>query len=255
MIGTGVMGEGGYVGPNAASVAGDADPQQILRDVAAQKVQRAVAENLRRIVSEGGGEHVLPDGSRVATALWLDLKRASYIVQVDGPGEPLMGKFRVRGFPGVNHRQVAVRRLRELACGNALLLATLSRVANTNAMAGIHAAMRTPSSPIRLPDGTPGRLLGRGHACFVIRNDGEGGLRVRCDYAIVDAKRFVAVGAEGRRPITLAEGMGAHFSYEVAIASDGTVRMAQPLVFGCDPQPAPTPKPNPNPKRGSLASC
>lgn len=151
------------------------------RGVAAEQVQRTMRDSLRLIAREAAGEHLLPDGSRVCTAMWLDLKRASYTIVRNGKSAPLLERPRGIGPRRENHREVAVGRLFELAGGNVELLKTLSRISNTNAMAGIHAAMRSPNSPIRLSDGTPGRMVGRGHSSFEIRSDGNGGLRVRCD--------------------------------------------------------------------------
>jgi hypothetical protein len=112
----------------------------------------------------------------------------------------------------------------------------VSKFMNQNVLAGIEHAMLTEESPLRLPDGSPGRLVGQSHVSFHVDSDGDGGLLLRCDYAIRDCTHFMKL--PGGELVALQPGTSqAHFTFEVSIRPDGSASLSDPVKLRYDVQP------------------
>lgn len=205
-------------------------------------VQRLFEDNLRAVLEGPGTPYRLEGGEStgVSDGLWLDLPRARYAIrQDDGTARSLLDTDNLA--PGGTPERVGqllggVDQLRALCGGSPALLMALSRLANQNLLAGIQQALMSGDSPIRLPDGTPGRLMGPERITYTVGSDGEGGLVLRCDYAIHGATHFMDP-ATGRVIELEPGGSGAHFTLEVAIGPDGQARVSDPVQFLYDLQP------------------
>lgn len=205
-------------------------------------VQRLFQDNLGAVLEGPGNEFRLEggEGTGVSDALWLDLPRARYAIrQDDGRTRSLLDLPALA--PGGTPERVGqllggVGSLRALCGGDEALLMTLSKLANQNLLAGVQQALMSGDSPVRLPDGTPGRLMGPERITYTVGSDGDGGLLLRCDYAIHDATHFMDP-ASGRVTELEPGGSRAHFTVEVAIGADGQARVSDPVQFLYDLQP------------------
>ena len=181
----------------------------------------------------------LVDGfpSGVSQALWLDLPRASYTLDNGrGGSTPVVDQtgFNFLAKGEQDQRVLAgVQRLREFCGDDVELLQKMSVVVNQNLLAGLQMIEMSGDSPIRLPDGTPGRLVGAGHPSYHLRSDGDGGLLVQVTYETTDATHFMDV--RGGNMIEL-DPAGSHsrFTFELQIDAGGELSVSEPIRFEYD---------------------
>ncbi|HZY20492.1 MAG TPA: hypothetical protein VFE82_18630 [Ramlibacter sp.] len=207
--------------------------------VAGPAAQKIFQQNLAAVAAGRPPEHVEAQlGTGVCEAFWKDLPRAHYVVREDGGTRSLLERAaRADDAPAREGQlRAAIAQVRALAGGSDALLMHLSRYANQNLLAGIQEMMLSPESPVRLPDGTPGRLMGPERITYTMGRDGEDGLSLRVDYAIRAADFFMDPAGGTMHPLD-PQGSHAHFTFEIAIAPDGQARVSDPLQFLYELQP------------------
>lgn len=138
----------------------------------------------------------------------------------------------------------AITQLQALTGDNHALLLLATRLANQNVQAGVQQALMSQQSPIRLDDGTPGRLLGEEHNHYTFASDGEGGLILSVDYRLTDANFFLPAPRSANdgvgTPVTLNAGQSqAQVKFAVHIGADLAVRVHEPMQYTYDAVRAP----------------
>lgn len=130
----------------------------------------------------------------------------------------------------------AVTRLQALTGGNDALLLLATRLANQNVQAGIQSALLSQQSPVRMDDGTPGRLMGEEHNRYVFSSDGEGGLFLQVNYSIANANAFVPAPRDASEgvgvPVILDDAQSStQMSFTLQIKADLSVTVSDPLRY------------------------
>jgi hypothetical protein len=202
-------------------------------------VQKCVSKNIEALQKRGRREMVLKGGKRtgVDEGLWKDFGRANFYAGASRRELLVRENWdNLTTKQQTDARLAAVKDLKALAGGKAKLLMNVSKFMNQNVLAGIEHAMLTEESPLRLPDGSPGRLVGQSHVSFHVDSDGDSGLLLRCDYAIRDCTHFMKV--PGGELVALRPGTSqAHFTFEVSIRPDGSASLSDPVKLRYDVQP------------------
>lgn len=178
----------------------------------------------------------------VFDACWRDLPRAHYSLGQTGGGSTTVTQ---KGTMAPHQSQdwtgqmfAAVDTLRQAFGNDEGALLRVSKFAHQGVLAGLQEALMTKDSPIRLPDGTAGRPMGTENNHFKITPDGEGGALLRVDYSLTNVTMLhdpVSDRIHHLDPQT----SRAHFSFELAIAPDGSVRVSDPLQFAYEMTPLP----------------
>lgn len=207
----------------------------VKRGIASDDLQDGVREEIASIAAAQGEERVLPGGARIDNALWTNIGRADMSVRgEDGKNEPLLN--RRNGGPLTDAvREGVVGKLRQYLDDDRLLT-SVSRFLNNDMFAGIEKVMASEASPIRLPDGSPGRLVGSSRASHEVARDGKGGIVLRCNYSIEGCMHFLKV-PEGELVPLQPGASQARFSFEVSIDADGKASLSAPVTFSYDAKP------------------
>lgn len=167
----------------------------------------------------------------VTEAMWSNLTRATYATVGDrGDVNVVIGpNSRLR--PDSPQLDFVVQNLRDdLGLSRSEFL-WLSQVINPNLWSGVVAAMHSPDSPVRLPDGTPGYLMGTPSSAFTLRSDATGRVFVRCEHEIRNANAFVDPQSDTQTPIALDPAQShAWFCVELEIGKDQQVKVSKPLM-------------------------
>ncbi|QXL83616.1 hypothetical protein [Comamonas sp. NLF-1-9] len=186
--------------------------------------------------------------AQVTAGFIKDLPRSRYAIGADG------GQVRElldAGVADANARMAgAVAQLRALTGDNDALLMLASRLANQNVQAGMQTVMLTQSSPLRLDDGTPGRVMGAEHNDYRFESDGDGGLLLTVKHETSNISMFFPA------PRNASEGLGApvlmqpeqsrvQYRFALHIGADLSVRMREPLEYSYQLVPAPQDGENP----------
>lgn len=171
-----------------------------------------------------------------------DLTRADFgLIAPDGTRQPLLA-------PGAGNQDAqignAVTQLRALAGNNDALLLLATRLANQNVQAGVQQALMSQQSPMRLDDGTPGRLMGDEDNRYTFSSDGQGGLILQVDYGLSNASAFLPAPRNAREgvgvPVMLdAAHSQAQLRFALHIGADLSVQMHDPLQYTYDAVRAP----------------
>lgn len=129
------------------------------------------------------------------------------------------------------------------AAGGVMSHALLKNIyMNGSLFAGIEHAMASERSPVRLPDGSPGRLVGTGHGSYEVSPNGRGGLDVHCVYTIKNCTRFLKTPG-GELVQLLPERSHARFEFVVSTEADGTAKLATPVTMSYEAEPDPEQRP------------
>ncbi|QEA13172.1 hypothetical protein [Comamonas flocculans] len=211
-------------------------------------VQDALKANIDAMVARPQTDPPHDVHGQVTAGFIKDLPRARYAIATDG------GQARElldAGVADANARMAgAVAQLRALAGNNDALLMLATRLANQNVQAGMQAVMLTQSSPLRLDDGTPGRVMGVEHNDYRFESDGEGGLLLTVKHETSNISMFFPA------PRNASEGLGApvlmqpeqsrvQYRFALHIGADLSVRMHEPLEYSYELVPAPPQDENP----------
>lgn len=155
-----------------------------------------------------------------------DLARSTYLLQQpDGSFIPLIAKVidLDEGSPTRDAVLQAARQTLEDFVGNPAALRALMDTAVQTSLTGFAAILLSPSSPARL-DGKPGYLASDPadvQITYVVRQDDQGRLLVRCDHDIGGRATFIL--SDGTAVPLDPERSGARLTVELAIAPDGSV--------------------------------
>ena len=177
---------------------------------------------------------------QVSQAFIADLTRDDYRI-ADDNGQHALFDPQVGGRDAAI--QAALTQLDQLTGGNPELMLLASRLAHQGSLAGLIHALGSQQSPLRLDDGTPGRLMGPEHTAYTFSSDDEGGLLLRVDYSVHNATHFLPSprnASEGiGRPVELdAPQSSAQFGFTLHIGADLSVQISEPLRYSYQMQRA-----------------
>lgn len=165
----------------------------------------------------------------VTDAMWKDMPRATYAVeQADGSVVELVSPTRQLAQNAPELRDVLGSLRYELNLSESGLL-NHSHLANQSIWAGLEALLHTANSPVRLPDGTPGFLVGKSSDTYTFRLGDDGEVHVRCEHELTDVRAFVDPVSLQNTPLDESKSH-AWFCQEYMVAADGKVSVTQPLV-------------------------
>lgn len=179
---------------------------------------------------------------QVAHAFLADLPRARYQIEDAGGSHSVFDAQAPDRGAAV---QSAIDQLHQLAGGNDEMLLLATRLAHQGSLAGLQEVLMSQQSPLRLEDGTPGRLMGPESVGYTFSSDQDGGLLLRVDYSVTDATHFFPA------PLHADQGIGtpveldpaaqnqSRFSFTLHIGSDLSVQMSEPVQYRYDVAVAP----------------
>ena len=199
-------------------------------------VQGAVQDNLDAMLAAPGKDREHDVGG-VSEGFVKDLTRATYTVaDADGVVRPMIDKDNPDKAGSVRS---AAAQLRELAGGNEALALKVSRLANQNVLAGVQQVLMSQQSPLRLPDGTPGRLMGPERIEYALSSDGDGGIVLQVNYAVEGADVFLPAPRNAHEgvgiPVELdAARSGGQFHFALHVGADLAVSVQEPVRFTYD---------------------
>ena len=169
------------------------------------------------------------ESTGVTEALWKDMPRATYAVNTANILETLIAPDQKIASDSPLLREVLRTMAARLGLNPDQMLAT-SQVANQGLWTALEAQLRTPQSPVRLADGTPGTLMGRPHDSFTFRRGPQGQLLVRCEHELQEVSAFIDPESDGAMVPLDASRSHAWFCQEYEITPDGQWKASQPLV-------------------------
>ncbi|GAB3626425.1 hypothetical protein GCM10027419_12740 [Pandoraea terrae] len=212
-----------------------------------EQVQGAIMKCLRDMLAtfDPKKRHVWKDGtdSGVDPTFIIDLPRADYSMKTaDGVVDSLYDRTRV-----VDDREsrakAAIEKLRTITGDNLRNLQLASYFANQSVFSGLQRILLSAQSPVRLPDGRPGCLVGGVQkVTYQIADDADGGLLLSAGYTIRGATHFMPPSPDGvergNDMVLLDVNHGcADFTFALRIDEDGDVRLSAPLVYNYDVMP------------------
>lgn len=200
-------------------------------------VQSQVQDNLDSIL--GTRDKSTPNLAQplVSDAFVKDLPRATYaIVDENGIRTELSN---LNGGTKEAMIDNAVQQLRTLTGGNDQLLMLATQLANQNVHAGLQQVLMTQQSPLRLPDGTAGSLMGKEGIVYAFSSDGEGGLNLHLEYSVTNPDAFLPAPRHAKDgvgvPIMLDPAKSsAQFSFALHIGADLNVQVSEPMRYTYD---------------------
>lgn len=201
----------------------------------------AVEQNINEMLQNPQADPPHAVHGQVSNGFIKDLTRATYLIRTeDGETNRLLNSHLPEGTRVTD----AVTRLRTLAGNNDALLLLATRMANQNVQAGVQKAMLMPSSPIRLGDGTPGRLMGEEYNEYDFASDGQGGLFMTVKHETTNASMFFPAprnASEGLgTPVMLqADQSRVQLRFALHIGADLSVRVHEPMQYSYDIVQAP----------------
>ncbi len=203
-------------------------------------MQEAVQGNVEGMVARPDSLPRHAQFPQVSSAFMADLPRARYAITDAGGSQPL---FDPQAPDRDGATRSAIAQLQQLAGGNDELVLLASRLAHQGSLAGLQEALLTPQGLLRLPDGTPGRLMGTERVDYGFASDGEGGLLLRVNYDVQDATHFLPAprsASEGiGSPVELdAQRSNSQFNFTLHIGADLSVRVSEPVQYRYDAQRA-----------------
>lgn len=173
-----------------------------------------------------------PHGQRptgVTETMWKDLPRATYAIeQADGSVIELVSPSARLAQNAPELRDVLGSLQDELKL-NANQLLGHSQLANQSLWVGLETLTQSPESPVRLPDGTPGFLMGKPSDTFTFRKGRDGEVYVRCQHELSSVSVFSDPVSPQNTSLDESKSR-ACFSMEYMVTADGKVSVTQPLV-------------------------
>lgn len=200
-------------------------------------VQEAVQTNLESILETLDKSPPSLAQPLVSDAFVKDLPRANYAIVDDNGIRTELSELN----GGTREAMIdnAVQQLRTLTGGNDQLLMLATQLANQNVHAGLQKVLMTQQSPLRLPDGTAGALMGQEGIVYAFSSDGEGGLNLHLEYSVTNPNAFLPAPRHANDgvgvPIMLnPEPSSAQFSFALHIGADLNVQVSEPLRYTYD---------------------
>ena len=217
----------------------EAGTQNVRKGLGGDAMKDTMQANLQEMLDLPKSDPLDKKFPLVTDGFMRDIKRDAYYVPGPDHNDVLIYDKTSTAQSADVALQAAIGQLHTLAGGSTPLLTMASRMANQNLLAGLQKTLMTQNSPVRLPDGTPGRLMGKEHTEYRLSSDGMGGLLLKVQYAVSNAGAFVpaplsADGAVGV-PVALdAAHSSARFAFEAHIAADLSVRISKPVGYEYD---------------------
>jgi hypothetical protein len=216
-----------------------AGSQNVRKGLGGEAMKDAMQANLQEMLDLPESDPRDKQFPLVTDGFVRDLKRDAYYAPGPNRNDALLyDKSSTAQSPQVA-LQAAIGQLQTLAGGDDAVLMMATRMANQNVLAGLQKALMSQDSPLRLPDGTPGRLLGEERNEYRFSSDGDGGLLLQVQHTVSNAGAFLPA------PLSAEEGVGvpvaldaaqssARFAFQVHIAADQSVRISKPVHYEYD---------------------